>query len=204
MVVPHDHRYARVSGLWLPNERPRSRTVPAFHRSDYLSLPQRSVLAGTFRVNFLCGGDLIHYLMWAAYDAEKRRSRTSEKTVIIRAMAMRAAFCPNDCRAADTRRRAGPSRACSTTSARAFGNARGALPLSAQERQLKEDDHEEDHGVRAVGAISLERRREHSQCRSSRAVWNANRSAATLVSQLASEHPPAPPRGRVAFGECLR
>jgi hypothetical protein len=35
MVVPHDHRYARVSGHWLPNERPRPRTVPAFHRSDY-------------------------------------------------------------------------------------------------------------------------------------------------------------------------
>ena len=77
---------------------------------------------------FLCGGlqDLIHYVMWAAYDAEKRRSRTSEKTVIIRAMAMRAAFCPNGCRAANTRRRAGPSRECSITSARASGNARRA------------------------------------------------------------------------------
>ena len=177
---------------------------PSIGQTTYLC--RNGLFSLVLSVNFLCGGlqDLVHYVMWAAYDAEKRRSRTSEKTVIIRAMAMRAAFCPNDCRAADTRRRAGPSRACSTTSARAFGNARGALPLSAQERQLKEDDHEEDHGVRAVGAISLERRREHSQCRSSRAVWNANRSAATLVSQLASEHPPAPPRGRVAFGECLR
>ena len=177
---------------------------PSIGQTTYLC--RNGLFSLVLSVNFLCGGllDLIHYVMWAAYDAEKRRSRTSEKTVIIRAMAMRAAFCPNDCRAADTRRRAGPSRECSITSARASGNARGALPLSAQERQLKEDDHEEDHGVRAVGAISLERRREHSQCRSSRAVWNANRSASTLVSQLASEHPPAPVGGRMAFGECLR
>jgi len=175
MVVPHDHRYARVSGLWLPNERPRSRTVPAFHRSDYLSLPQRSVLAGTFRVNFLCGGlqDLIHYVMWAAYDAEKRRSRTSEKTVIIRAMAMRAAFRPNGCRAANTRRRTGPSRECSITSARASGNARGAP---------------------SVHPKNDKRRRTITK--------NANRSASTLVAQLASEHP-APLRGRMVFGECL-